>query len=108
VAEPQRIVAAIRDLGPRIVALTLGKEGVLLADGETVTRVPGVTVEAVDATGAGDCFDGAFLARLALGDTPIEAARYAATAASLSTRGYGAVAPIPRPDEVRRTVSTPG
>ncbi len=106
--DPERIVAAIRDLGPRIVALTLGKEGVLLADGETVTHLPGVTVEAVDATGAGDCFDGAFLARLALGDAPLDAARYAVAAASLSTTGYGAVAPIPRPEAVRAALEARG
>ncbi|MEE4121219.1 MAG: sugar kinase [Paracoccaceae bacterium] len=106
--DPERIVAAIGDLGPRIVALTLGKEGVLLADGDTVSHVPGVTVEAVDATGAGDCFDGAFLARLALGDAPLDAARYAAAAASLSTTGYGAVAPIPRPEAVRAALEARG
>ncbi|RDC74753.1 sugar kinase [Rhodovulum sp. 12E13] len=106
--DPERIVAAIRDLGPGIVALTLGREGVLLADGETVTHVPGVAVEAVDATGAGDCFDGAFLARLALNDTALDAARYAAAAASLSTTGYGAVAPIPRPDAVRAALDARG
>lgn len=106
--DPERIVAAIGDLGPRIVALTLGREGVLLADGETVTHVPGVTVEAVDATGAGDCFDGAFLARLVLGDAPLDAARYAVAAASLSTTGYGAVAPIPRTEAVRAALAARG
>jgi 2-dehydro-3-deoxygluconokinase len=99
--DPERIVGEIRARGPGIVALTLGEEGVLLAAGDEVTHVPGIAVQAVDATGAGDCFDGAFLARLASGDTPAEAARYAAAAASLSTTGYGGVAPIPRPEAVR-------
>jgi len=99
--DPREIVAALRARGPEIVALTLGKEGVLLgADGE-ISHVPGREVTAVDATGAGDCFDGAFLARLCAGDTPLEAARYAAAAASLSTTGHGGVAPIPRPEAVR-------
>jgi 2-dehydro-3-deoxygluconokinase len=34
------------------------------------------------------------------GDDPFAAARYANAAAALSTTGYGAVAPIPRPDAV--------
>ena len=51
----------------------------------------------MDATAAGDTFDGAFLARLCAGDDPFAAARYANVAAALSTAGYGAVAPIPRP-----------
>jgi 2-dehydro-3-deoxygluconokinase len=59
-------------------------------------RLPGRQVAAVDATGAGDTFAGAFLARHIAGDDAITAARYANAAAALSTTGYGAVAPIPR------------
>jgi 2-dehydro-3-deoxygluconokinase len=58
-------------------------------------------VAAVDATGAGDCFAGNFLARLLAGDAPLDAARYANAAAALSTTGYGAVAPLPLPAAVR-------
>jgi len=87
-------------LGPRIVALKLGEEGALIATAERRERVPGLAVEAVDATGAGDTFDGSFLSEfLATGD-PFRAARYANAAAGLKTRGYGAVAPIPRRAEV--------
>jgi 2-dehydro-3-deoxygluconokinase len=59
----------------------------------------------VDATGAGDTFGGAFVARLVAGDMLHDAARYAACAAALSTRGYGAVAPIPRAAEVRAALA---
>jgi len=55
----------------------------------------------VDATGAGDTFAGALLARLVAGDDIEAAARYAAVAAALSTQGYGAVAPIPSAEQVR-------
>jgi len=61
-------------------------------------------VEAVDATGAGDCFGGAFVARIVAGDDPFAAARYANAAAALSTTGYGAVAPIPHREVVERLV----
>ena len=57
-------------------------------------------MHAIDATGAGDCFDGAFAVRLVAGDDPVEAARYANAAAALATTGYGAVAPLPRHAEV--------
>ena len=63
--------------------------------------MPGHPVEAVDATGAGDTFDGVFLARLLAGDDLKAAARYATSAAALSTKGYGAVTPIPRAAEVQ-------
>jgi 2-dehydro-3-deoxygluconokinase len=56
----------------------------------------------VDATGAGDCFAGSLLARLASGDDFWSAVRYANAAAALTTTGYGAVAPLPRPEAVQR------
>ncbi len=105
---PEAIVDRYLELGAGIVALTLGKAGALVATPERRVRVAAPRVEAVDATGAGDCFDGAFLAELRrLGD-PFEAARYAAVAAALSTRGYGAVAPIPRREEVERVLAEAG
>src|SRR5918998_1280671 len=52
------------------------------------------------AIAAGDAFAGAFLARHVAGDDPFAAARYANAAAALTTTGYGAVAPIPRPAAV--------
>ncbi|MEM5386088.1 sugar kinase [Paraburkholderia phymatum] len=89
------IVDFVLAQGPRIVALKLGKEGAYVATPDERRVVPGHAVNAVDATGAGDCFGGAFIARIVAGDDPFEAARYANVAAALSTQGFGAVAPIP-------------
>ncbi|MES2099834.1 MAG: PfkB family carbohydrate kinase, partial [Pseudomonadota bacterium] len=61
--------------------------------------------DAVDATGAGDCFAGALLARLAAGDAMLDAVTWANAAAALTTTGFGAVAPIPRPADVRALVA---
>ena len=88
-------------LGAKAVLLKLGPEGALISDGAKRERIAGYKVKAVDATGAGDCFCGACLARLAAGDSLWDAARYANAAAALSTTGFGAVAPLPRPDAVR-------
>ncbi|KVL67268.1 sugar kinase [Burkholderia ubonensis] len=96
------IVDAMLELGPQVVALKLGKDGAYVATPHERRVVPGFTVEAIDATGAGDCFGGAFVARIVAGDDPFTAARYANAAAALSTTGYGAVAPIPRRDAVER------
>lgn len=46
-------------------------------------------------------FAGRALARLAAGDTLIEAVRYAHAAAALATTGFGVVAPLRRPETVR-------
>lgn len=103
--EPDAIVDFYLRLGASVVALTLGAEGTLVATPDERARVQGRMVKAVDATAAGDTFDGAFLARVAAGDTPFEAARYANAAAALSTLGYGAVAPMPRRPEVEAFLS---
>jgi len=100
IQEPDGIVDFYLGLGVPLVALKLGPEGALVATPERRERVAGLRVETVDATGAGDTFDGAFLARLSAGDDPFAAARYANVAAALSTQGYGAVAPIPRREQV--------
>ncbi|WP_434054173.1 MAG: sugar kinase [Roseibium sp.] len=100
--DPDAIADFYLDLGCEIVALTLGKDGTLIALRDERRRVPGQPVSAVDATAAGDTFDGAFLAELAAGRDPYEAASYANAAAALSTQGYGAVAPMPRRRDVLR------
>jgi 2-dehydro-3-deoxygluconokinase len=88
-------------LGARNVFLKLGRDGALVSDGTRAERIAGHAVDAVDATGAGDCFCGAALARLAAGDSIFDAARYANAAAALATTGFGAVAPLPREADVR-------
>jgi 2-dehydro-3-deoxygluconokinase len=97
---PDEIADFYLKLGAPLVALKMGSEGALLATPGQRIRIRPHHVTAVDATGAGDTFDGSFLARLLEGDDPETAARYANVAAALSTTGYGAVTPIPRKDAV--------
>jgi 2-dehydro-3-deoxygluconokinase len=87
-------------LGPGVVVLKMGEAGAYLATPEARVRIPPLPVQTVDATGAGDTFGGAFLARILAGDSPEPAARYAAIAAALKCTGYGAVAPIPSPARI--------
>lgn len=94
--EPRDIIAWAHGLGPKHVVLKLGPEGALLSDGQACTAVPAFKVQAVDATGAGDCFDGSYLHRRCLGEAPLQAARWACAAAALATTGFGAVEPLPR------------
>jgi 2-dehydro-3-deoxygluconokinase len=98
--DPDAIADFYLRLGAKIVALTLGGEGALVATAQERRRVASIAVEPIDATGAGDCFDGTFLAEYLARRDPFAAGRYAAVAAALSTRGFGAVAPIPTRPEV--------
>jgi 2-dehydro-3-deoxygluconokinase len=99
-SEPDAILDFYLRLGCKVVVLKMGEGGAYLADGAGRVRIAPHAVRAVDATGAGDTFCGAFLARTLAGDQAEVAARYANAAAALKCTGYGAVAPIPRPDAV--------
>jgi 2-dehydro-3-deoxygluconokinase len=101
-AQPASLIDPLFTLGARSVVLKCGADGAWFAPapGAAPQHVPAHAVQARDATGAGDCFDGSLLARLAAGDALDDAVRYASVAAALSTRAPGAVAPIPRRDEV--------
>ena len=104
--DPDAIADFYLNLGAEIVVLKLGSEGSLVAIPDERRRVASPEVAAVDATAAGDTFDGAFLARLAEGDAPFAAARYASATAAISTLGYGAVAPIPYGEVVEEFLRT--
>ncbi|MCE9658931.1 MAG: sugar kinase [Burkholderiales bacterium] len=101
IAEPDALVDHCLALGAKTVALKLGERGAIVADAHQRHRIAPFPCKPVDATGAGDAFGGAFVARLVAGDSLLDAGRYAAAAAALSTEGYGAVAPIPRAAQVR-------
>jgi 2-dehydro-3-deoxygluconokinase len=101
--DAQEIVDWCHAQGARQVVLKLGAEGAIVscAAGAARITVPGHRVTAVDATGAGDCFSGNLLARLAAGDSLETAARYANVAAALTVQGFGAVASLPRASDVQ-------
>ena len=103
--EPDAIADFYLRLGAKVVALTLGAEGALVATPEERARVASIKVDAVDATGAGDTFDGAFLAEFLASGDAFQAGRYACAAAALSTRGFGAVGPMPERAEVEAALT---
>jgi len=106
-SEPEAIIDWWHRRGAPVVALKSGADGAVVSDGRRIERIAGHAVDSVDATGAGDCFDGAFAARTVAGDDPFAAARYANAAAALATTGFGAVAPLPR-DAAVRALLVPG
>lgn len=90
----------------KCVAMTCGKDGALVHDGTTTSMVAGVPAKAVDTTGAGDMFAGAFLYAITTGKNFAEAAAFANRAASVLVASFGARLPI---DVVRsRLLSSAG
>jgi 2-dehydro-3-deoxygluconokinase len=98
--EPLAVLDWAQELGARHVVLKRGVQGAVVRTGTQQFEIAGHATQAVDATGAGDCFAGNLLTRLAQGDDWPQAVRYANAAAALSVQGFGAVAPLPRPQAV--------
>jgi sugar/nucleoside kinase (ribokinase family) len=98
--DPRRVLAALQATGPRLVALRMGEAGSLVA-GPAVApvRVPAVTVDVVDVTGAGNAYCGGFLVGLAETGDPGRAGRYGAVSASFALEQVGAVFAL---DDLRR------
>jgi ribokinase len=94
--DPEAIAAALAKLYPQaLIMLKLDADGALVYDNGVATRIPPATNNLVDATGAGDSFAGAFLARYLDGASPLEAARFATTISAWVIEHLGA---RPEPD----------
>jgi len=83
------------------VAVTRGSEGAAALWEGDIVDVPGISVERVDTTGAGDVFHGAFTFALLESYNVARCLRFANTAAALSCTRYGARGGIPSLAEVR-------
>lgn len=91
----------LRQLGAKAVVLTRGASGCMLRDERReVSFFPAAEVTAVDATAAGDCFNGALASSLATGQDLRAAVRFASTAAGLSVTRRGAIPSLPTRHEV--------
>ena len=69
--------------------ITLGKDGAVVFDGKDFSQIDGFPTKAVDTTGAGDMFCGAFLYAITHGHSFAEAGRLASKAASLVVSQFG-------------------
>jgi sugar/nucleoside kinase (ribokinase family) len=96
----------LQALGAAVVVVKLGARGCLLRTADGTTRVPAFEVEAVDTTGAGDCFAGAFLAAR-YHDLPLEEAAAVANATSaLAIQQLGSTGGLRSWDETRAWMRT--
>ncbi|WP_059173852.1 ribokinase [Bacillus sp. FJAT-27445] len=85
---------------PNKVIVTCGSRGVYFHDGRGVVKVPAIKVEAVDTTGAGDTFSGAFTLALSEGKALEESIKFGTIAAGLSVRKKGAQTGMPTRKEI--------
>ena len=94
--------AVLRSRGAAVVLVTMGAQGVLVADGAIPRSLPALRVTAVDTTAAGDTFVGALTAALGRGAAIDEAVGEAQVAAAVSVTRMGAQSSIPTRAEMLR------
>ncbi len=101
--DPAKAVKVFRDLGARDIVVKLGSRGAAVFEAESTEPFadPALPVEAVDTTGAGDCFVGGFLAGLQRGLDARQAVKLANQAGAWSVSAYGGVTGLPLSNSVK-------
>lgn len=96
-----------------IITITLGAQGTLIFQNGKQTIIPSIKIAAVDTTGAGDCFIGTLLGKIAtlhnvhdfsLGKQRDTFVQYANVAAALTCTKYGAIAALPYKKEIETII----
>jgi ribokinase len=101
VASARQAAQRLLALGARHVLVTLGAQGVVLADQHGITHEPAIAVQVVDTTGAGDTFVGCFCVAIAQGKSLRQAVNDGQYAAALKVTRLGAQSAIPHRAEVQ-------
>lgn len=105
-ADAESAAHALRAGGAGSVAVKMGRHGCLLIAGSETTHVPAFAVEALDTTGAGDCFAGGFLAARQRGLDVRECARFGNAVAAFSVQKMGATTGVRTFDETADWMAT--
>lgn len=88
--------------GPKAIVMTLGDQGSLVLQGDQLSIIPPVQVEAIDTTAAGDVFNGALAVALAEQKSLQEAAVFASRAAAIAVTRWGAQIAAPYRRELEK------
>lgn len=91
----RKAASRLRAQGVERVLITLGPRGVFLSHAAGDEFVPGLQVQTIDTTAAGDVFNGALAVALSEGHSLLEAVHFANTAAALSVTVRGAQRSVP-------------
>ena len=85
IAEAHRCLQAVA----KNYVITLGKNGAIIYDGDTVKSVAAVPVNVIDTLGAGDAFAGAYLHAITHGSSVDQAANVASYVSAKTVAKYG-------------------
>jgi ribokinase len=104
-SDPERIAKKLLTLGPKLVAITMGGEGCLIASADHLEHVPAFHVEVKDTTGAGDAYMGGLSFALLQGWDARKTGGFANACAALCCTQVGARA-MSRLDKVMALVNS--
>jgi sulfofructose kinase len=96
--DEQTALAYLADYAPFVV-ITLGERGLIWQQGTKSGSLSALAINAIDTTGAGDAFHGAFAAAVAAGFDWLTVLRYASVAGSLCCTKMGARLGLPSRQE---------
>ncbi|MGR9014438.1 MAG: carbohydrate kinase family protein, partial [Gammaproteobacteria bacterium] len=96
--DPNTALSRLAELAP-VVVITLGERGLIWQRGAELGSLSAYPITAIDTTGAGDAFHGAFCAALAAGMEWQTLLRYASAAGSLCCKKIGARLGLPSREE---------
>lgn len=97
---PEEGIEYYHELGAKNIVLTMGEEGVLFFDGETLSHLKGEEREPMDVTGAGDSFWSGLYAGLLKGLSLHDSIQLGMKVAEITIMHLGAIAPLPPFQEI--------
>jgi ribokinase len=97
----ERAATVLQELGVKNVIITLGETGAFVKSEDFTGLIPGIKVNPVDTTAAGDVFNGALAVAISEGKTIYDAVIFANKAASISVTRMGAQASAPYRSEIK-------
>ena len=98
--EAMKAAKVLMARGVEKIIVTMGSKGSLICDSEKISFVKAHKVDAVDTTGAGDCYCGSLCVALSEGKTLEEAAEFATKASALAVQKAGAQVAMPYREEL--------
>ncbi len=98
----QAVAELLAERPERLIVVTRGAQGCRVYSADGHVEAPGYRVEAVDPTGAGDCFDAGFLSELLAGKSPADAARLANACGALAVGEKGPMSGAKSREQVER------
>jgi sugar/nucleoside kinase (ribokinase family) len=107
IADPAEAAEALLDLGAQVLVVTLGERGCQVWTTHEQLAVPGFPVRAVDTTGAGDAFHGAFLYAMLKKWDLGRVARFANTVAAINCQTLGGRRGLPDLAQVESLTQNP-